>query len=84
VDSVEEKVKGILLDILDVNPGDIVPTAAFVDDLNATSIDLVEILTALQNTFDMNITDEEAQGIRTVQDAVNFTNAAIAQKKAKA
>ena len=84
MDSVEEKVKGILLDILDVNPGDIVPTAAFVDDLNATSIDLVEILTALQNTFDMNITDEEAQGIRTVQDAVNFTNAAIARKKAKA
>jgi acyl carrier protein len=84
VESVEEKVKAIVLEILDVKPSDVVPTARFIDDLSATSIDLVEILTALQNTFDMNISDEEAQEIKTVQDAVNFTKTAIANKKAKA
>jgi acyl carrier protein len=82
VENVEEKVKSVLLEILDVKPEAIVPTASFIDDLNATSIDIVEILTALQNTFDVNITDEEAQKIQTVQDAVNFLKAAIAQKGA--
>jgi len=80
--NVEEKVKEILLSILDVKPEDIVPTATFIDNLNASSIDLVEIVTALQNTFDVNITDEDAQKILTVQDAVNFVNAVLAQKSA--
>ena len=84
MESVEDKVKAIVLEILDVKPSDVVPTARFIDDLGATSIDLVEILTALQNTFDMNITDEEAQEIKAVQDAVTFTKTAIANKKAKA
>lgn len=81
--TVEEQVKDVLLAILDVKPESIVPTASLIDDLNATSIDIVEILTALQNTFDVNITDEETPKIRTVQDAVNFLKAAIAQKGAK-
>ena len=81
--NVDEKVKEVLLEILDVKPENIVPTASFIDDLNATSIDIVEILTALQNAFDVNITDEEAEKIGTVQDAVNFLNAAIARKEAK-
>jgi acyl carrier protein len=84
VANVEEKVKEILLSILDVKPEDIVPTASFVDDLKATSIDIVEILTALQNGFDVNISDEEAGKIRTVQDTVDLVKAAIAQKDAKA
>lgn len=84
MENVEEKVKSVLLEVLDVKPEAIVPTASFIDDLNATSIDIVEILTALQNTFDVNISDEEAQKIQTVQDAVNFLKAAIAQKGAKA
>ena len=84
MENVEEKVKSVLLDILDVKPEAIVPTASFIDDLNATSIDIVEILTALQNTFDMNISDEEAQKIQTVQDAVDFIKASVAQKQTKA
>ena len=84
MENVEEKVKSVLLEVLDVKPEAIVPTASFIDDLNATSIDIVEILTALQNTFDVNISDEEAQKIQTVQDAVNFLKTAIAQKGAKA
>lgn len=81
--SVEEKVKEIVLQILDVKAEEIVPTAGFIDDLNATSIDLVEIITALQNTFDVNITEEAAQEIRTVQDAVDFLKAALARKEGK-
>jgi acyl carrier protein len=84
VATVEEKVKEIVLEILDVKPEAVVPTATFIDDLNATSIDLVEIVTALQNTFDVNMTEEEAQKIRTVQDAVDFLKAAIAKKEAQA
>jgi acyl carrier protein len=81
--NVEEKVKEVLLEILDVKEEDIVPSATFIDDLQATSIDIVEILTALQNAFDVNITDTEAAKIRTVQDAVDFLKRAIAQKEAQ-
>ena len=84
VENVEEKVKEIVLSILDVKPEDIVPTAKIVDDLKATSIDIVEIVTALQNAFNVNVTDEEAGKIETVQDAMNVLNAAIAKKEAKA
>ena len=84
MENVEEKVKEILLSILDVKPEDIVPTAKVIDDLKATSIDIVEIVTALQNTFDVNVSDEEAGKIETVQDAVNVLKAAIAKKDTNA
>ncbi|PYM91982.1 MAG: acyl carrier protein [Candidatus Rokuibacteriota bacterium] len=80
--TVEEQVKEILLSILDVKPEEIVPTARVIEDLKATSIDIVEIVTALQNTFDVNVTDEEAGKIRTVGDAVDLLKAAIAKKAA--
>lgn len=79
--NVEEKVKDILLQILDVEETDITPTATFIDDLNATSIDIVEILTALQNTFDIDITEADAEKIKSVQDAVDYLTAALAQKQ---
>ena len=82
--NLEDDVKEILLEILDVKPEEIVPTATFIEDLRATSIDIVEILTAIQNKFDVNLTEEEAQKIRTVQDAIDLLKAAIAQKEAKA
>ena len=82
--SIEEKVKEVVLDILDVKPEDVVPTAMFVDDLNATSIDLVEILTAFQNAFDVNIEEEDAAKMQTVQDAVELLKVAIARKEATA
>ena len=82
--NVEEEVKQILLSILDVKPEEIVPTATIIDDLRATSIDIVEIVTAIQNQFDVNISEEEAQKIRTVQDAIDLLKAAIAKKEGKA
>jgi len=80
--SVEEKVKEIFLEILDVKEEDIVPTARFIDDLGATSIDLVEIFTAIQNTFDVNISEEQASKLTTVQEAVAYLQSVIAQKGA--
>lgn len=71
-EEVEAKVRDILLEVLDVEEEDIVPTARFIDDLQATSIDLVEILTAMQNTFNVDIDDEQAAKLTTVQDAVEF------------
>ena len=78
--SVEEKVKEILLEILDIKEEDIVPTATFIDDLKATSIDLVEIFTAFQNTFDVNIDEAQIAKVKTVQDAIDLLQSALAQK----
>ena len=80
--SVEEKVKEILLEILDIKEEDIVPTATFIDDLKATSIDLVEIFTAFQNTFDVNIDEAQIAKVKTVQDAIDLLQSAIARKGA--
>ena len=82
VEGIEEKVKEIVLDILDVKEEQIVPEARFIDDLEASSIDLVEIATALQNTFDVNIDDEQASNLVTVQDAIDFLKTALEQKEA--
>jgi acyl carrier protein len=78
---VETKVKEVLLEILDITPKEIVPTARFADDLKATSIDLVEIVAALQNTFDVDIDEAQVARLRTVQDAVDFFTAATAAKR---
>jgi acyl carrier protein len=79
--NVEEKVKEILLEILDVQEADIVPTATFIDDLKATSIDLVEIFTAFQNTFDVNIDEGQVSKVRTVQDAIDLVKSVLSQKE---
>ena len=81
MEDVEAKVTEVLLEILDIKPEDIVPTARFVDDLQATSIDLVEIVAVLQNTFDVDIDEAQVARLRTVQDAMDFFQAAIAAKR---
>jgi acyl carrier protein len=81
MEDVEAKVTEVLLEILDIQAEEIVPTARFVDDLQATSIDLVEIVAVLQNTFDVDIDEAQVARLRTVQDAVDFFQAAIAAKR---
>ena len=76
----EAKITEVLLEILDIKPEDIVPTASFVDDLQATSIDLVEIVAVLQNTFDVDIDEAQVVRLRTVQEARYLFQAAIAAK----
>jgi acyl carrier protein len=80
MEGVEAKVKEVLLEILDIKPEEIIPTARFVDDLQATSIDLVEIVAVLQNSFDVDIDEAQVARLRTVQDAVDFFQTAIAAK----
>lgn len=81
MEDVEAKVKEVLLEILDIQPEEMVPTARFADDLRATSIDLVEIVAVLQNTLDVDIDEAQVARLRTVQDAVDFFQAAIAAKR---
>ena len=70
--SVEEKVKQIIVEQLSVAEEDVVPEASFVDDLGADSLDLVEMIMAMEEAFDISIADEDAEKIKTVQDAINY------------
>ncbi len=73
--SVEERVKKIVVEQLGVNEGEVTPSASFVDDLGADSLDTVELVMALEEEFDCEIPDEEAEKITTVQQAIDYINA---------
>ncbi len=66
------QVTEILVDQLGVEPEEITMEASFIDDLNADSLDIVELVMALEQEFDVTIPDEEAERITTVGDAVNY------------
>ena len=67
-----EKVKDILVDVLGVNADDIKPESKFVDDLGADSLDLVELIMSLEDKFQIEISDADAEKILTVQDALDY------------
>ncbi|MDZ7580891.1 MAG: acyl carrier protein [Deltaproteobacteria bacterium] len=73
--SVEDKVKKIIAEKLGVDLSEVVPEASFVDDLGADSLDLVELIMSMEEEFDTDISDEDAEKIQTVQDAINFVKA---------
>ncbi len=73
--SVEDKVKKIIAEKLGVDLAEVVPAASFVDDLGADSLDLVELIMSMEEEFDTDISDEDAEKIQTVQDAINFVKA---------
>ena len=62
----------IIVEQLDVSEEEVTPEASFIDDLGADSLDIVELVMAMEETFDVEIPDEEADNIRTVQDAINY------------
>jgi acyl carrier protein len=66
------RVKKIIVEQLGVEEEEVIPTASFVEDLNADSLDLVELIMSLEEEFGMEISDEEAEKIVTVQDAVDY------------
>ncbi|OPY09677.1 MAG: Acyl carrier protein [Syntrophaceae bacterium PtaB.Bin038] len=70
--SIEEKVIEIIVEQLDVTREECVPEASFIEDLGADSLDLVELIMAMEENFGIEISDEELQKIRTIQDAVNY------------
>jgi acyl carrier protein len=70
--SVSEKVKSIIVEQLGVKPDQVVPSASFVNDLGADSLDTVELVMALEEEFGIEIPDEEAEKILTVEDAVKY------------
>jgi len=70
--SVEEKIKKIICEQLEVNEEDVVPEASFVDDLGADSLDQVELIMAMEEEFDVSISDEDAEKIVTVRDAIEY------------
>ena len=70
--SVEEKVKEIIVDQLGVDEKQLNPEASFIDDLGADSLDTVELVMALEEEFDVEIPDEDAEKIATVQHAIDY------------
>ena len=70
--SVVDKVKKIIAEKLSVDIEEVVPEASFVDDLGADSLDLVELIMSMEEEFDIDISDEDAEGILTVKDAMDY------------
>lgn len=70
--AVEERIKKIIAEKLSVEPDEVTPRSSFVDDLGADSLDLVELIMAMEEAFDIEISDEEAEKLQTVQDAINY------------
>jgi acyl carrier protein len=70
--SVEDKVRQIIVEQLGVDESEVTPTASFIDDLGADSLDTVELVMALEEGFGMEIPDEDAEKITTVKDAINY------------
>lgn len=75
--NIEERVKKIIVEQLGVKEDEVKSEASFVDDLGADSLDTVELVMALEEEFDTEIPDEEAEMITTVQAAVDYINANI-------
>jgi acyl carrier protein len=73
--SIEERVKKIVVEQLGVNETEVTSEASFVDDLGADSLDTVELVMALEEEFDCEIPDDQAEKITTVKQAIDYINA---------
>ncbi|WP_016952913.1 acyl carrier protein [Anabaena sp. PCC 7108] len=73
-----DKVKKVVIEQLDVDSEKVVPNANFVNDLGADSLDIVELVMALEEEFDIEIPDEAAEKILTVQEVVDYINSNVA------
>lgn len=68
----EDRVIAIIMEHLDVTREECVPEASFIEDLGADSLDLVELIMEMEENFDLQISDEELEKTRTIQDVINF------------
>ena len=74
-EEVVQKVQEIIAQSLDMNKSEVVLSASFIDDLNADSLDIVELVMTIEKEFDIEIPDDQAERIRTVQDAIDYIRA---------
>jgi acyl carrier protein len=81
VKQIVEKVKQIIREQLGVEEDEITPTASFVDDLGADSLDTVELVMAIEEAFDIEIPDNDAEKMRTVQDVIDYIEKHSKEKK---
>lgn len=79
VRDIASEVRRVISEILDVDEKEVKPSAAFMDDLAADSLSLPELLLALEETFDLDIPDEDAETLRTVQDAIRYVETNLEQ-----
>ena len=73
--SIQDKVKKIIAEKLSVELEELVPEASFVDDLGADSLDLVELIMSMEEEFDIEISDQEAEKLATVKDVFDYIDA---------
>ncbi|TKJ33901.1 acyl carrier protein [bacterium (candidate division B38) B3_B38] len=78
--SIEEKVKSIIINQLGVDEGEITPEASFIDDLGADSLDTVELVMAFEDTFKVDIPDEDAEKIIRVKDAIDYLKSRVKEE----
>jgi len=67
-----DKIKQIIADQLGIDEDEVVPEASFIDDLGADSLDIVELIMAFEEEFDLEIPDEDAEKIKTVQNVIDY------------
>ncbi|MDD5007073.1 MAG: acyl carrier protein [Syntrophorhabdaceae bacterium] len=79
--TVTEKVKKMIVDQLGVSESEVMPEAKFIDDLGADSLDIVELIMALEDEYGIEIPDEDAEKIETVGDAIRYIEEHMTEKK---
>jgi acyl carrier protein len=80
MDFSEDKVKQIIMEKLGVSEEQVTPEASFIDDLNADSLDIVELVMELEDAFGLEIPDEDAEKLRTVQNAIEYLSGRVKEK----
>ncbi|MFW5901795.1 MAG: acyl carrier protein [Thermodesulfobacteriota bacterium] len=69
---IEDKVKKVIAEKLDIDPSEVVPEASLIDDLGADSLAIVELIMSMEEEFDIEVSDEEAEGLKTVKNAIDY------------
>ena len=77
--SIEQKIRTIIIDQLGVDEDEVTPQASFLEDLGADSLDIVELVMALEEEFKIEIPDEDVEGMRTVQDVIAYIRKHVVQ-----
>jgi len=71
------QLKKLVVELLEVDESEVVPKASFADDFNADSLDFIELITAVEDAFKIEIPDEDAENLQTVQDAIDYIESKI-------